>query len=47
VKKIKKELDKILNKKNFTNVRYKIKVVDELFVDKKTGKFKLIITNVN
>jgi phenylacetate-CoA ligase len=45
--KIKKELDSILFKKNLSDINYKIKVVEDLFVDKKTGKFKLIMTNFN
>lgn len=42
-KQIEKKLDKILKDKNFANVKYKIIEVDELKVDKKTGKFRLII----
>ena len=38
---------KILSEKKFTDVKYQVKVVDDIFVDKKTGKFKLIITNVS
>jgi len=45
VKKIKEELDRILLEKNFTDVQYQVKVVDNLSVDPKTGKFKLIVTN--
>lgn len=45
VKKIKEELDRILLEKNFIDVQYQVKVVDNLSVDPKTGKFKLIITN--
>ena len=40
---ITKKLDKILNEKNFSNVSYKIIEVDDLKVDKRTGKFRLII----
>jgi phenylacetate-CoA ligase len=43
VKNIKIKLDKLLAEKNFTNIRYEIKVVDDLKIDKKTGKFKLIL----
>lgn len=43
IKDIKYKLDKILAGKNFTNVSYSIKVVDDLPLDKKTGKFKLIM----
>ena len=44
VVKIKEELDKLLTSKNFTNVRYQIKIVADLSVDPSTGKFKLITT---
>ena len=44
VVKIKEELDKLLASKNFTNVRYQIKIVADLSVDPSTGKFKLITT---
>ena len=37
------KLDRLLAEKNFTNVSYSIKVVDDLKADKKTGKFKLIL----
>jgi len=43
VNKIKEKLDQLLAKKNFTNVTYKIKIVNTLSIDKKTGKFKLIL----
>lgn len=43
VKKIKEKLDGILSAKQFNKVRYEVKVVDKLSVDKKTGKFKLIV----
>jgi len=43
VNKIRETLDKILLEKNFTNVRYHVKFVDDLSVDPKTGKFKLIV----
>ncbi len=44
VKKIEEEIDKILTSKNFTDVKYQIKIVDYLSVDPQTGKFKLITT---
>jgi phenylacetate-CoA ligase len=40
---IHKELDKILRTKNFTNVTYKIKVVEDIPVDQKSGKYKLVV----
>ena len=43
VKKIKEKLEGILSEKQFTNVQYNIKVVDNLTIDKNTGKFKLIL----
>jgi phenylacetate-CoA ligase len=43
VEKIKNKLNNLLFEKNFTNATYNVKVVDTLSVDKKTGKFKLII----
>jgi phenylacetate-CoA ligase len=43
IKKIKEKLDKLLAAKDFIDVKYKIKIVNDLKVDKKTGKFKLII----
>ena len=43
VNKIREKLDKILLEKKFTNVRYHVKIVDNLSVDPKTGKFKLIV----
>jgi phenylacetate-CoA ligase len=43
VNKIREKLDKLLLEKKFTNVRYHVKVVDNLSVDPKTGKFKLIV----
>jgi len=42
-KNIAKKLDTLLSEKKFTNVKYEIKIVDNLSVDKKTGKFKLIV----
>jgi phenylacetate-CoA ligase len=45
IRKITEKLDKILEEKNFTNVKYKIKIVNEILTDKKTGKFKLILNN--
>lgn len=43
IKNIKKELDKILMLKNFDNVTYKIKIVDDIPFDKKSGKYKLVV----
>ena len=43
INKIKKELDDLLNKKNFTNVKYSIIIADKIDIDKKTGKNKLIV----
>jgi len=43
IEKIRKKLDDILADKGFSDVRYSVKVVDELMVDRKTGKFKLIV----
>ena len=45
INEIKKKLNLLLSKKKFTNVTYSVKVVDKLEIDKKTGKFKLIISN--
>ena len=45
--KIKEKLDKILEEKRFKNVKYTIKDVDTLNVDKKTGKFRLIVNEQN
>jgi len=42
-KNIAKKLDKLLSEKKFTNVKYEIKIVDNLSMDKKTGKFKLVV----
>jgi len=39
----KEKLDKILNEKNFADVKYSIKVVDDMRVDRISGKYKLII----
>ena len=36
------QLYKNLTDKNFNSVKYVIKVVDSLEIDKKTGKFQLI-----
>ncbi|MCX6665669.1 MAG: hypothetical protein NT038_06385 [Euryarchaeota archaeon] len=44
VQKIKEKLDDLLKAKDFTDVTYSVRVVDELTIDKKTGKFKLIIS---
>ena len=46
IQRIRQELDRILAEKKFTNVTYAIKIVDNILIDKKTGKFKLIVTNV-
>ncbi len=43
-KQIAEKLDLILLEKNFSNVKYTIKQVKEIPIDKKTGKFKLIVT---
>jgi phenylacetate-CoA ligase len=43
VKDIKNKLDIILTKKNFTNVKYNIELVNDLKSDEKTGKFRLIV----
>lgn len=43
IDKIRDKVDKILLEKNFTNVRYHVKFVNDLSVDPKTGKFKLIV----
>lgn len=40
---IKKELDKILKTKNFTNVTYSIKLVNDIPVDEKSEKYKLVV----
>lgn len=45
IDKIKKKLDKILSLKNFTDVCYSVKVVDDISIDNKIGKFKLIVKN--
>ena len=42
VSKLKEIVNKILEEKKFTSVKYTIKVVDSLEIDKKTGKFQLI-----
>ncbi|MCJ7571832.1 MAG: hypothetical protein MUO82_08155 [Candidatus Thermoplasmatota archaeon] len=42
-KNIAEKLDKLLYEKKFTNVKFQIKIVDNLSMDKKTGKFKLIV----
>jgi phenylacetate-CoA ligase len=43
LKEIDKKLEKILLDKNFSNVEYQIKEVDEIPVNPKTGKYKLVI----
>jgi phenylacetate-CoA ligase len=43
IRRIGKKLDSILKDKKFTSVKYSIKEVDDLRVDEKTGKFRLII----
>ena len=47
VSRIKDEIDKILLEKKFTDARYQVKVVDNIPIDSKTGKFKLIVTKNN
>ncbi|DAC73124.1 MAG TPA: hypothetical protein DSN98_01585 [Thermoplasmata archaeon] len=42
---IRQELDRILAEKKFTNVTYSVKVVNDLPLDEKTGKFKLIVNS--
>ena len=44
VARIKEEIDKILMEKKFIDVRYQVKVVDNIPIDSETGKFKLIVT---
>lgn len=44
LKKIDEKLEKILSEKNFSNVKYKIKEVEDIPVNPKTGKFKLVIS---
>lgn len=44
VQAIRNELDRILVEKKFTNVTYTVNIVDDLPIDEKTGKFKLIVT---
>jgi phenylacetate-coenzyme A ligase PaaK-like adenylate-forming protein len=39
------KLQSILNQKKMTNVQFEIQEVDQLWVDPKTGKFRLIIKN--
>ena len=43
IHKIKQQVDKILHGKHFSNIHYTIKPVKNLEIDKKTGKFKLIL----
>jgi phenylacetate-CoA ligase len=43
IKLVEEKWDLILKEKEMSNVKYTVLEVDELFVDKKTGKFKLII----
>lgn len=40
---IKNKIDGILNLKNFSNVKYKILIVNDITLDKKTGKYNFII----
>lgn len=42
-KNIANKLDILLSEKKFTNVKYEIKIIDDLPIDKKTGKFRLIV----
>jgi len=41
---IRVNLDKLLTVKKFSNVRYSIKVIDDIPIDKRSGKYKLIVT---
>jgi hypothetical protein len=43
IKNLQEKIDKILVEKHFTTVNYQIKIVDNLEIDQKTGKFQLII----
>lgn len=43
ISKIKEKLNHLLAEKNFTNVRYEVKIVNSLNIDEKTGKFKLVL----
>ena len=43
VKEAKNKMDVLLSEKNFDDVKYKIKVVKDIPIDEKTGKFKLIV----
>ena len=43
VKNIKENMDRILNEKDFTTVKYNIITVDDIPVDSKTGKYKLVV----
>jgi len=43
VNEIKKKLDILLSSKNFVDVKYDVKIVDDIKIDNKTGKFKLIL----
>ena len=38
-----KQLNQILEEKNFQNVKFEVEEVNNLPVDKKTGKFKIIV----
>jgi len=43
IKDIKKRLNEILFSKNFNKVKYDIEVVNDIPVDKKTGKYKVVV----
>ena len=43
IKEISEKLNLILKEKKFTQVKYEIKILENLSSDKKTGKFRLII----
>ncbi len=45
LKKVEIELKNLLKEKLMTNVKFTIDVVDQLWADKKTGKFKLIVAS--
>jgi phenylacetate-coenzyme A ligase PaaK-like adenylate-forming protein len=42
---LKNRLQSILDQKKMTNVKFEIQEVEKLWVDSKTGKFKLILKN--
>lgn len=43
IRDIKNKIDGILSLKKFTNIKYKIELVKDIPIDKKTGKYKFII----